>query len=86
MCFHSSALTAGMTKNGEISSTRTMPRPGKGSFTSSASSTPNTTVITITLPISSSVFHTAGQKSGSVMKYSKLPRPTNGWSPGCIRL
>ena len=31
MCFHSSALTVGMTKNGEISSTRTMPRPGNGS-------------------------------------------------------
>ena len=45
-----------------------MPRPGKGSLTSKASSTPNTTVITITLPISSSVFHTAGQKSGSVTK------------------
>ena len=68
MCFHSSALTAGMTKKGEISSTRTMPRPGKGSFTSSASSTPSTTVMTITLPIKSSVFQVAGQKSGSVMK------------------
>ena len=68
MCFHSSAFTVGITKKGEISSTRTMPRPGKGSFTSSASATPSTTVMTITLPISTSVFHTAGQKSGSVTK------------------
>ena len=68
MCFHSRALTAGMTKKGEISSTRTMPRPGKGSFTRRASSTPSTTVMSTTLPISSSVFHTAGQKSGSVTK------------------
>ncbi len=45
-----------------------MPRPGKGSFTKSASSTPSTTVMTITLPISISVFHVAGQKSGSVTK------------------
>ena len=68
MCFHSSAFTVGMTKKGEISSTRTMPRPGNGSLTSSASATPSTTVMTITLPISTSVFHTAGQKSGSVTK------------------
>ena len=68
MCFHSNALTAGMTKKGEISSTRTMPRPGKGSLTSNASSTPPMMVMRMTLPISISVFHTAGQKSGSVTK------------------
>ena len=51
MCFHSSALAVGMTKNGEISSTRTMPRPGNGSLTSSARATPRITVIAITVLI-----------------------------------
>ena len=68
MCFHSSALAVGITKNGEIKSTRTMPRPGNASLTSSASPTPNTTVIAITEPSSTSVFITDGPKSGSVMK------------------
>ena len=70
MCFHSSALAVGMTKKGEISSTRTMPRPGNGSLTSSARATPSTTVIAITEPSSDSVFSTDGPKSGSVTKYS----------------
>ena len=70
MCFHSSAFTVGITKNGEISSTRTTPRPGKGSSISSASATPPTTVMTMTLPSSSSVLTIAVQNDGSVTKYS----------------
>jgi hypothetical protein len=45
MCFHSSAFTVGITKKGEISSTRTMPRPGNGSLTSRRAAMPITTVI-----------------------------------------
>ena len=70
MCFHSSAFTVGMTKKGEISSTRTTPRPGNGSSISSASATPPTTVMAMTLPSSSSVLTMAVQNDGSVTKYS----------------
>jgi hypothetical protein len=70
MCFHISALTVGITKNGLISSMRTTPRPGNGSLISSASAMPPTTVMTITLPISSNVFSTAVPNDGSVMKNS----------------
>ena len=86
MCFHSSALTVGITKNGEISSTRTMPCPGNGSLTSSAIRMPSTTVIAITLPSSSSVLTMAVPNDGSVTKYLKFSRPTNACSPGSIRL
>jgi hypothetical protein len=86
MCFHSSAFTVGITKKGEISSTRTMPRPGKGSSISSASATPPTTVIAITLPSSSAVLPTALVKDGSVTKNSKLARPAKPLASGCIRL
>ncbi len=86
MCFQRSALTVGITKNGEISSTRTMPWPGNGSFTSSAIRMPSTTVIRITLPSSSSVLTMAVANDGSVMKYLKFSRPTNACSPGSIRL
>ena len=76
MCFHSSALTVGMTKKGEISSTRTMPRPGKGSLTSSASADAehhrdddhaSRAAAACSAP--------TGQKSGSVTKYWKFARP-----------
>jgi hypothetical protein len=70
MCFHSSAFTVGMTKKGEISSSRTMPRPGKGSLISSASAMPPTTVMTITLPSSSRVLITVAVNDGSVTKNS----------------
>ena len=43
MFFHTSALTVGMTKNGAITSRRTMPRPKNGWSSSSASSVPPTT-------------------------------------------
>ena len=86
MFFHISALTVGMTKNGEISSTRTMPRPAKGSLMSSAIAMPNTTVMRITLPSNSTVFSTAVPNDGSVTKYSKLSSPANPVWSGCIRL
>ncbi|MDT4868492.1 hypothetical protein FQZ97_1034570 [compost metagenome] len=68
MFFHISAFTVGMTKNGEMSSTRTRPRPAKGSLISRAMAVPTTTVIPITLPSSSRVFITAVPKDGSVTK------------------
>jgi len=86
MCFHSSAFAVGMTKNGEIKSTRTTPRPGNGASTRSARPMPPTTVIAITEPSSTIVFHTEGPKSGSVTKNSKFSSPRNVFSPGCIRL
>ena len=86
MCFHRSALTVGITKNGEISSTRTMPWPGNGSFTSSAIRMPITTVMRITLPSSSKVLRIAVPNDGSVTKYRKFSSPTNACAPGSIRL
>ena len=86
MFFHSSALTVGMTKKGEISSTRTRPRPAKGSLISKAIATPSTTVMAITLPKSTRVLLTAEPKEGSVMKYSKLSKPAKPLTSGCSRL
>ena len=86
MCFHSRALTVGMTKKGEISRMRTMLRPGKGASTSSASKMPPTTVIRITLPSSSRVLMTAAPNDGSVMKYSKFSSPIKPVWSGCNRL
>ena len=70
MFFHSRALTVGMMKNGEISRTRTMPRPGNRWLTRTARASPRVTVMTSTDPTSSSVFPTAGTKAGSVRKNS----------------
>ena len=70
MFFHSSALTVGMTKKGEMSRMRTSPRPAKGSLISKAISVPKTTVIPITLLNRTMVFHTAAPNDGSVRKYS----------------
>ncbi|MCY1359395.1 hypothetical protein D9M69_459630 [compost metagenome] len=58
-----------MMKNGEISITRTMPRP-KNSLASSNAliSTPNTTLISSTLPTSNSVLVAPGTKPESVRK------------------
>ena len=70
MFFHSRAFTVGMMKNGEISMTRTMPRPGNRWSTSMASARPRVTVITRTDPTRSRVLTTAGPKAGSVRKNS----------------
>ena len=70
MFFHSSALTVGMTKKGEINRMRTSPRPASGSLISRAMSTPKTTVMPITLPSNSRVFMMAAPNDGSVTKYS----------------
>ncbi|MNF46243.1 hypothetical protein D3C84_273980 [compost metagenome] len=58
-----------MMKNGEMSITRTMPRP-KNSLASSNAliSTPSTTLINSTLPTSSSVLVAPGRKPESVRK------------------
>ena len=86
MFFHISAFTVGMTKNGEISNTRTMPRPGNGSLMSNAIAMPTTTVIRMTLPSSHTVLSTAVLNDGSVTKYSKFSSPAKpDWS-GCMRL
>jgi len=86
MFFHSSALTVGMTKKGLISRMRTRPRPGNGSSISSAMAAPRPTVITMTLPSSSSVLITEVVNDGSVTKYSKFSSPTKPLWSGCIRL
>ena len=70
MFFHSSALTVGMMKKGEISITRTTPRPGKLRSTNTARLSPTETVMISMDPTSSSVFRTAGRKAGSVRKNS----------------
>ena len=76
-------LTVGMMKKGEISRTRTMPRPKNSLASSSAEiSTPKTTLISSTLPTSSRVLVMPGQKPASVTKYSKFSRPTKACSPG----
>src|SRR6218665_2601087 len=49
MCFQSRALTVGITKKGAISSSRTKDRPGNGASVNSASATPSSTVMMITL-------------------------------------
>jgi len=86
MCFHSSAFTVGITKKGEINSTRTRPRPGNGASINSARATPRIAVITMTLPSSSTVFTTAAENDGSVRKYSKFSMPAKPVTSGCIRL
>ena len=86
MCFHSSALTVGITKNGEINSSRTMARPGKASSINKASAAPTTTVMMITLPNSQMVLSTATENEGSVRKYSKFSKPIKPVCSGCIRL
>ena len=70
MFFQIRALTVGMMKNGEISSTRTMPRPKKGLFTSSARAMPRVTVMIRTEPTNNRVFCSAGMKASSVTKNS----------------
>src|SRR3546814_16466880 len=56
----------GMMKNGEISNTRTMPRPQNSEASSSAEiSTPNTTLISSTLPTRVRVFSAPGMKPRS---------------------
>ena len=85
--FQSSALTVGMMKNGEISNTRTAPRPKNSPASSSAAmSTPNATLIASTLPTSSRVFSAPGRKPASVTKKVKFSRPTKAFSPGYSRL
>jgi hypothetical protein len=86
MFFHIRALTVGMTKKGEMSNTRTRPRPAKGSLISSASAMPSTTVIKMTLPSRSTVLSTAAPKDGSVTKYSKFSRPMKPVCSGASRL
>ena len=81
--FHIRALTVGMMKNGEISSTRTMPRPEKSPASSKAAiSTPNTTLMASTLPTRISVFMAPGRKPASVTKKLKFSSPTKASSPG----
>ncbi len=53
--FQISALTVGITKNGEIISTRAMPRPGKPVSNTAASTAPSPTVTTRTAPTSTTV-------------------------------
>ena len=53
--FHSTAVTTGITKKGEISSVRAIPRPRNGRLSSSAKIIPTTKVITTTLTDSTSV-------------------------------
>ncbi len=67
--FQISAPTVGMMKNGEISSTRTMPRP-KNSLASSSAliNTPSTILISSTLPTSNRVLVAPGMKPESVRK------------------
>ncbi len=66
---NTSAPTVGMMKNGDINSTRTIPRPRKSLASSSAEiSTPNTTLISNTLPTSTRVFQAPGRKPESVTK------------------
>ena len=86
MCFHSSALTVGMMKKGEIRRMRTRLRPGKGASVRSAIRVPRMTVIRTTLPTSSRVFIVAVMNDGSVTKYSQFSRPMNPVWSGCIRL
>ncbi|MNL52030.1 hypothetical protein D3C87_1751720 [compost metagenome] len=58
-----------MMKNGEISMTRTMPRPRNSLASSNAlMSTPSTTLINNTLPTSNSVLVAPGMKPESVRK------------------
>ncbi|MNP74405.1 hypothetical protein D3C76_1712760 [compost metagenome] len=58
-----------MMKNGEISMTLTMPRPRNSLASSSALiNTPNTTLISSTLPTSNSVLVAPGMKPESVRK------------------
>ncbi len=76
-----------MMKNGEINSTRTMPRPKNSLASSSAEiSTPKITLIASTLPTSSRVLPAPGKKPLSVTKYWKFSKPTNSFSPGESRL
>ena len=63
MFFQSRALTVGMMKNGEISMTRTMPRPGNRWLTRMARASPRVTVMTSTDPTSRSVFRSAGPRT-----------------------
>ncbi len=67
--FQTRALTVGMMKNGEISSTRTIPRPAKSAASSNAEmSTPSTTLISSTLPTRIRVLVMPGMKPASVRK------------------
>ena len=68
MFFHTSAETVGMTKNGAITSRRTMPWPQIGWSSSSASSTPPITVISSTPTTRIRVLPMACTKAGSVRK------------------
>ena len=73
MFFQISADTVGMTKNGAITSTRTMPCPQNGWSSSSASSMPPTTVIISTPSTRISVLVIAVQNAGSVGSSSSCP-------------
>ena len=57
-----------MMKNGEMTSTRTMPWPQNGRSSSIASSTPPTTVMTSTSSTSAMVLNRSLAKNGSVTK------------------
>ena len=70
MFFHNSALTVGMMKKGEISRTRTIPRPLNSRSMSTAIASPRMVEIPRTLPTRSNVFHSAGMNAGSVQKNS----------------
>ena len=48
--FQTSALTVGITKNGEIISTRAIPRPGNSAWNNAASTAPSPTETTSTAP------------------------------------
>ena len=82
MFFHIRAFTAGMTRNGEIKSTRTMARPGNASLISKPSAVPSTTVISMTENSKVNVFRKAGRNEASVKKKWKLARPWKGWPLG----
>ncbi len=76
-----------MMKNGEISITRTIPRPRNSLASSNAAiNTPNTTLISSTLPTSSKVLVAPGMKPASVRKKLKFSSPTNSFSPGYSKL
>ena len=66
--FHTSADTVGITKNGAITRTRTMPRPQNGRFNNNASAMPPITVITSTPTTRISVLLSAARNAGLVRK------------------
>ena len=68
MLIHKTALTEGITKNGEIKSTRTIPRPGKVRFINIEIANPKITVRIIMLPTIRRLFCTANQKSFDLYK------------------